>query len=146
MLYGKLLEEYLGWDADPEVLEAAEFTARRNEGEFELSVGVYGHTIMDPDDFFNGLYAVGAPSNLTGWSHPAIEELAHGQQRHLDREARWKYVIEAQHVLIHEDNHIIPLFWRLTGHYAYNRIRNLHTVGAFADSLKGEHLWCDPQC
>ncbi len=140
------LGTFLGWRPTIEVTETAVWLARLREADFELAPGGYAHMINDPDDFLADIYTEGARTNYTSWSHPAIEELFQAQRRALDRIGRLRYVAEAEHILIHVDNHVVPLFWRLFGHYADNRIRNLNPVGAFNNSLKAEHLWCDPGC
>ena len=140
------LRTNLGWDATARIEELQSFVARRAEGQYVLGVGGYGITTNDPHDIIGGVYHVNGQANTQKWEHPRIEELYLLQARELDRVKRKALVDEVADILIEEDSVFINIFHTILGHYANNKIHNLHPTGSLTDALKAEHFWCDPSC
>ena len=145
-IYADQLRTFLGWEVDSRVLELQTFVQQRNDGQFEMSSGGYGILVNDPHDILGGVFHVNGQANILHWSHPRIEEIYELQASELDRVKRKALVDEAASIIINEDSPYIFLYHTLRGHFANDKIQNLHKVATLTDALKAEHFWCEPAC
>jgi ABC-type transport system substrate-binding protein len=145
-IFADQLRTFLGWDVSSSILELQTFVEQRNNGQFEMSSGGYGILVNDPHDIIGGVFHENGQANVLHWRNDRIEEIFELQARELDRVKRKALVDEVSNIIINVDSPYIFLYHALRGHFANNKIQNVHVTASLTDALKAEHFWCDPEC
>ena len=146
VLMADQLRTYLNIDVKVNPMEGGVWFPKVKGGDYQLDTAGYSHTIMDPHDILNGIYIDGGTQNWVSWSNPRIEEIFVAQASELDQTKRKALIAEAEKILLEEDNPHILLYWTMRGMYVDNSIWNFNPPVGLSDSLKMEHLWCNPGC
>jgi peptide/nickel transport system substrate-binding protein len=145
-IFADQLRTFLGWEVESSVLELQTFVQQRNAGQFEMSSGGYGILVNDPHDIIGGVLQENGSTNIMHWRNDRIEEIYELQAEELDRVKRKALADEVSDIIIKIDSPYIFLYHTMRGHFANNKINNLHKVATLTDALKAEHFWCDPEC
>ena len=99
----------LGIEMKTEVLESAEWRARRNAHEFDLAHGGWGPDYNDPMTDLD-LFETGGGNNHTGYSNPEYDALLAAARVELDPTAREQIFVQLEQ-LIANDQIVIPTYW-----------------------------------
>ena len=145
-LHAAQLRRWLNLDITVKPVEFIAGLEKAYAGDYEMTMSGYAQGILDPGDILGGFYLEDSSENFSKWHHPTIDENFELQGPELDQEKRRALVREAADILLFEDSPYIFQMWIMSGMYQDNRIRNFNPPLGLGDSMKMEHLWCDPGC
>lgn len=115
----------VGVEVTFETLESAAWTQRWRSERWEALVSAW---FLPADPSITGLYACDGPNNMTGFCHPALDEVMEESDRHLDFARRKELLDEAQ-VMLEETARALPIYYNVVPEVVSTRVENYRGSG-----------------
>ena len=124
-----MLEQTLNIQMQPAQSVEFDLVRRRQDGNFDLAIGVIVSSLLDPSDYFRAWYSADGPQNHAFWNNPKFDEALLQIDREVDAAKRLTLIREAERIM-EDDPPLLPICWEKINDAWYNYVKGL-TAGLF---------------
>jgi oligopeptide transport system substrate-binding protein len=128
-----MFKEVLGVNMQLQRQEWTVYLNSQSKLEYDLSRSSWVGDYNDPNTFLD-MFVTGGGNNRTGWSHPAYDQAIAAAAREVDTAKRDEIFRRAEHLLVHEEAPICPLY-----HYVGIQFYDADRLGGMEANVLDEH-------
>ena len=132
----------LGMKATPDIVSAAESSARQLKNEFELQPSSSTQSLDDPDAVFAENYLTDSTGNATGIGVKAVDDLFLKQSTEQDQQKRSDMVKEMQKLALAQNGRVV-FYWYRRHAILSKRMKNYVLHSSNLNNNRYQDVWLD---